>query len=79
MTRRIAATFGLITFALCLAQGLAIENSFSTVVWRGLQALVVSLVVGGLVGVMFEKMLAENLAKPEGLEDSSGNGENISR
>lgn len=79
MTRRIAATLGLIAFATCLIKGLLAQNSFGTVVWTALQALVVTLVVGLTIGVMLEKMLNENLAKPDGLEDLSGNPEPGSR
>ncbi|HEX8322533.1 MAG TPA: hypothetical protein VF595_01350 [Tepidisphaeraceae bacterium] len=79
MTRRLAACLGLIAFATCLVQGLFAENSFPTVVWRALQALVVTLIVGLTLGVMFEKMLSENLAKPRGLEDSAADPESVSR
>ena len=75
MTRRIAATLGLIAFATCLVQGLFAQNSFRTVVWTALQALVVTVVVGLTIGVMLEKMLNENLAKPDGLENSAGKPE----
>lgn len=79
MTRRLAACLGLIAFATCLVQGLFVENSFSTVIWRALQALVVTLVIGLTLGVMYEKMLCENLEKPGGLEDSAVEPESVSR
>lgn len=71
MTRRIAACLCLIAFATCLIQGMAAENSFGTVVWRAIQALVVTLVVGLTVGVMLERMLSENLEKSGDSEKST--------
>ena len=79
MTRRIAATLGLIAFATCLVQGLFAQNSFGTTVWCALQALVVTVIVGLMIGVMLEKMLNENLGKPRGMEDLSGSPEADSR
>lgn len=70
MTRRIAACLCLIAFATCLIQGLCAENSFGTVIWRALQALVVTLIVGLTIGVMLEKMLSENLGKTGNTENS---------
>jgi hypothetical protein len=72
MTRRIAACLCLIAFATCLIQGLVAENSFGTVVWRSIQALVVTLLVGLTVGVMLEKMLNESVAKPADTGKSTG-------
>jgi hypothetical protein len=57
MTRRIAASFGLIVFA--------------TVVLRALLGLVVTFGVGLILGVMAEKMLKENLEPSEKSEKTS--------
>ena len=79
MSTRIAASFGLVAFALCLAQGIFAENSFTTIILRAVQALVVSLVVGGIIGVVLDKMLAENLAKTATMEDSAAEAESAGR
>ena len=71
MTRRIAGTIALITFAMCLFQGVRAENSFSLVVLRALLALVVTFVVGLIIGGMAEKMLSENLEQAEKSEKTS--------
>ncbi|MBC7782286.1 MAG: hypothetical protein H7144_00485 [Burkholderiales bacterium] len=71
MTRRIAGSVALITFALCLIEGLRAENSFTRVVLTALLALVVTLMVGLVIGVMAEKMLKENLTETEKSEKSS--------
>lgn len=71
MTRRIAASFALIVFAMCLVEGLRAENSFGTVVLRALLGLVATFVVGLILGVMAEKMLKENVEQPEKPENSS--------
>ena len=71
MTRRVAACIALVAFPLCLVQGIVAENSFTTVVWRSLQALVVTLGVGLILGVMLEKMLADGLAQNVEPENSA--------
>lgn len=71
MTRRIAASFALIVFAMCLIEGLRAENPFGTVVLRALLGLVATFVVGLILGGMASKMLNENLAQPEKVEKSS--------
>ncbi len=71
MTRRIAATFALIVFAMCLIEGLRAENPFGTVVLRALLGLVVTFGVGLILGVMAEKMLSENLEQTGKSEKSS--------
>jgi hypothetical protein len=71
MTRRIAACVALVVFAMCLVQGMSAENSFATVVLRALLGLVVTFVIGLLVGAMMTKMLSENLESAEKQENSS--------
>lgn len=71
MTRRLAACVALVAFALCMVQGLVAENSFTTVVWRSLQALVVTLGVGLIVGVMLGKMLDDEVVKSVEPENSA--------
>lgn len=70
MTQRIAAILGLVAFATCVVQGLFAENSFPTVIWRALQALVVCLIIGGMLGVMLERLLKENLGETGNEENS---------
>ena len=62
MPRRIAGTMALVAFAVCILVGLRAENTFSTIVANALQALVVTFVVGLVVGTMAQNMLDENLA-----------------
>ena len=61
VTRRMAVAVALIVFALCLALGLAADNSFTETVSRALKALFGTLVIGMLVGAMAQKMLEENI------------------
>ncbi|MGC4031601.1 MAG: hypothetical protein QM754_07690 [Tepidisphaeraceae bacterium] len=79
MTQRIAAILGLIAFATCVVQGLFAENSFPTVIWRALQALVVCLLVGGILGVVLEKILKENLGANEKAENSASEPGHVGR
>jgi uncharacterized membrane protein len=66
MTRRIAATLSIVSFALCLLIGaFEADNGFATVVQRALVAMVVTLIVGLIVGAMAQKMLDENLKAQE--------------
>jgi NhaP-type Na+/H+ or K+/H+ antiporter len=65
MPNRIAGILALIAFALCLLLGSQAENSFTTVVYRGLLAMLGTYVVGYCVGIAAEKMLSENVAAGE--------------
>lgn len=66
MTRRIAATLSIIAFAVCLLiGGFEANNGFTTVVQRALVAMMVTLLVGLVVGAMAQKMLDENLKAQE--------------
>ena len=62
MTRRIAAMMALVAFAFCILVGLRAQNTFATVVSNALMALVVTFIVGLVVGAMAQKMLDENMA-----------------
>ena len=64
MTNRIAVTMSLLAFALCLVMGILAENPFGTVVVRALGAMVVTLIVGMVLGAMGQKMIEESL-RPE--------------
>lgn len=70
MTRRLAATTSLVVFAMCLFLGLRAENSFGTTVLRALLAMVVTFVVGTIIGAMAEKMISESLTQTEKKENS---------
>ncbi len=63
MVRRMAATMALVAFALCIVAGYQAENPFSTIVSKAMLALVVTFVVGLVVGTMAQKMLDENMAQ----------------
>ena len=65
MPNRIAGILALIAFALCLLLGTQAENSFATVIYRGLLAMLGTYVVGYCVGIAAEKMLSENVAAEE--------------
>ena len=66
MAKRISASLSLIAFAICLLIGaFEADNSFATTVQRALLAMVITLVVGLLIGAMAQKMLDENLKHHE--------------
>lgn len=71
MIRRVAASFALVVFAMCLIEGLRAENPFTTVVGRALLGLVVTFGVGLILGGMVDKMLKENLEQSEKSEKTS--------
>jgi hypothetical protein len=50
----------LVVFAVCLLIGLQAGNTFAETVSRGLKAMVVTLAIGMIVGIMAQKMLEEN-------------------
>jgi tetrahydromethanopterin S-methyltransferase subunit C len=75
MTRRIAGTMALVAFAVCILVGLRAQNTFVTVVSNALTALVVTFVVGLVVGAMAQKMLDENLAPGGDAATKSPNSE----
>ena len=85
MPKRIAATLSLIAFAVCLLIG-AFEagNGFTTVVQRALWAMVVTLLLGLVIGAMAQKMLDENLGEnlrpqEEKVENSSTKNQGADR
>lgn len=66
MPQRIAAILALIVFMTCLFIGVfEASNSFSTTVLRALGAMVVTLVIGLILGWMGQKMLDENVKVEE--------------
>ena len=66
MANRIAGILALIAFTLCLLIGaFDAGNPFTTVVYRGLLAMLGTYVVGYIVGIAAERMLAENVAAEE--------------
>ena len=65
MIQRLAGCLSLVAFAMCLIIGLKAENSFGTTVARALLAMVVTLVIGLIVGAMGEKMVSENVSQTE--------------
>ena len=66
MKNRIAAALSMIVFAICLVIGaFEANNGFVTTVQRALAAMMVTLVVGLIVGWMAQKMLDENLKNHE--------------
>ncbi len=64
MTQRIAAALALAVFLVCLLCGADAGNPFGTVVTRALLAMLITLVIGLILGAMAQRMLDENL-KPE--------------
>jgi hypothetical protein len=62
MARRLAASMALVSFAVSILVGLQAGNPFTTIVSKALLALVVTFVIGLVVGVAAQKMLDENLA-----------------
>ncbi len=59
MATRIAAIMALVAFATCLVMGIVVENPFSTVIMRAIGAMIVTLIVGLIIGAMAQKMLEE--------------------
>lgn len=49
----------LVAFATCLVMGIVVENPFSTVIMRAIGAMIVTLIVGLIIGAMAQKMLEE--------------------
>ena len=74
MVRRIAASLALVAFFVCILAGMQAENPFTTVVANALVALVVTFVVGLVIGAMAQKMLDENMAAGKN-DIKSGNPE----
>jgi NhaP-type Na+/H+ or K+/H+ antiporter len=65
VAKRLAGCCALVVFAFCLIQGLQAHNSFSTTVTRALFAMVVTFVVGLIIGWVADRMLDENLKAEE--------------
>ena len=65
MTQRIAAALAMVVFAVCLLAGINAGNPFSTVISRAMLAMLVTLVIGLILGAMAQKMLDENLRTEE--------------
>ena len=61
MARRMAGAMSMIVFAVCLLAGLSAGNPPATILYKALVAMIGTLVVGLLVGVMGQKMLDENI------------------
>lgn len=65
MARKLAAATALVAFAVCVLAGMVQQNTFSTTVSRALMAMVITFVIGLVVGAMAEKMLVENVRREE--------------
>jgi hypothetical protein len=82
MTRRIAATMSFVAFAVCIFVGIEADNPFTTVVSKALLAMLVTFVVGLVLGTMAQKMLDENIAATAGPNNGpvtrASDGEKIS-
>jgi hypothetical protein len=66
MAKRLAASMSLIVFAVCLvAGGIGAGNPLGTTIQRALLAMVVTLILGLVIGWMGQKMLDENLRPDE--------------
>lgn len=66
MVVRMAAVNSLLAFALCLLVGaFEADNPFTTTVRRALLAMLATLVIGLLIGAVFQAMLRENLQHEE--------------
>ena len=61
-----ACSLALLVFAVCLIiGGLKADNTFATTVVRAVTAMLVTLVIGLVLGAMARKMLEENLKSEE--------------
>lgn len=65
MPNRVAGVLSLIAFAVSLVLGIQAENGFTTVIYRGLIAMLGTYVVGYCVGIAADKMLSENVEAEE--------------
>ena len=66
MIQRMACALALLVFAVCLIiGGLKADNTFATTVVRAVTAMLVTLVIGLVLGAMARKMLDENLKSQE--------------
>lgn len=65
MARKLAAATALVAFAVCVLAGMVQENTFATTVSRALVAMVITFVIGLIVGAMAEKMLVDNVRREE--------------
>ncbi|MGD1278114.1 MAG: hypothetical protein ABR964_12950 [Tepidisphaeraceae bacterium] len=66
MIQRMACALALLVFAVCLIiGGLKADNTFATTVVRAVTAMLVTLVIGLVLGAMARKMLEENLKSEE--------------
>ena len=61
MPRRMAVAVAMVVFAVCLIAGLEADNTFYETVRRALIGMLVTLVIGLVVGAMGQKMLDENV------------------
>ena len=65
MATRVSGILSLLVFAICLVVGLEVDNTFATTVERALTAMMVTAVIGLVLGGMAGKMLDENLKSRE--------------
>jgi uncharacterized membrane protein YqgA involved in biofilm formation len=80
MPQRIAAALAMVVFAVCLLAGINAGNPFTTVVSRAMLAMLVTLVIGLVLGAMAQKMLDENLRNEgEKLKNDSVNSSESGR
>ena len=81
MPQRIAAILGLIAFVTCLTVGtFEASNTFTTTVLRALVAMVITVIIGLVLGLMAQKMLDENMTREaEKLKNGSTNLESNDR
>ena len=59
MAARIASALALLVFAMSLLLGMQAENTFATTVSRALFAMMVTFIIGLVVGGMFDRMARE--------------------
>jgi branched-subunit amino acid ABC-type transport system permease component len=72
MPNRLAGILGLVAFSYALLSGLMeADNSFSAIVLNALGALLGTMIVGYVLGLVAQAMLNENLKSIE--EEKSGN------
>jgi predicted transcriptional regulator len=68
MARTLAASMGLLAFAVCLIAGILVDNTFATAVWRAMIAMIGTVVIGLIVGTMGQKMMDEKRIEEEKLK-----------
>lgn len=62
----------LLAFAFCLIVGMNSGNPLATTLWRALVAMAGTLIVGGIVGMMAQRMVDEDVQARQAEQEDAG-------